>query len=432
MNIVQFDFSKVKYIKLADFTFEDWYSLTEKLDKIITIVPIYEYMEYFKNVSNIDYPIIKRIFFPNIFQIYNYNTNLWESLTILDYSLLDRSIIGVYDPLKIENELPNINRVQKIIGCISYLDDPLNFYYIFNEHFYLLNTVLDPSIFENADNFQWLKLLGEFKYWQQWAYDNVSHKWITTNNVYALSDYYINSEVFPLYVSFKNGSLLFNSNKTNPLLLESLDFVKLPTKFVFNNFFVDYKIENQTINNAILFRIKTIDNKEWVYSDKSSEWQYIGQPGGDFPVGSNFYNTIEEISLNINKLNIPNYFKIKMKVISDSNNIEIYRILFSYTNTEQNNFTYVKIYGNIKDIIGSVKENVVIYISPLLPQSNITSIYHGNGIILTTDFLGNFETNVLSNSKIVVSIPVAGLRLQIDLQNSDVNLGEYIKKVYNR
>jgi len=93
------------------------------------------------------------------------------------------------------------------------------------------------------------------------------------------------------------------------------------------------------------------------------------------------------------------------------------RILFSYTNTEQNNFTYVKIYGNIKDIIGSVKENVVIYISPLLPQSNITSIYHGNGIILTTDFLGNFETNVLSNSKIVVSIPVAGLRLQIDLQN---------------
>ncbi len=434
MQVFNFDFKNTYYLGLRNtqFIYDGFNSVygaikympvdTSEEYTVISNTPFYPFTKDYTGDLLYTFPLIIQDLY-----YYDFSDSSWKQFTETNDALFDLNIVGTDYKVGF---VTNRGKVLKINGYISFIWNGTSF------NGYMLNDLEYRKVSEGFPE----KDFSNLQYWNQQFVETsdyysecVSKYEIYLFNYETSTKTYLNLETYGSNFSLLNNQLKINIDKDNSVHILPLNFLILPESFSIDRIVLDYFIENQTANNSIGFRIVDEEGREWMYSVSYNEWQYVGQVSSEFPAGTTIYQSLETLNRYIGTFTESNKIKIKMKVISDDNNIFINRVSVFYTdNSEEESVAKVNVYGNIRDIIGEIQEGVMVQVMPRIPQGNYSlgRVYSGIGSITTTDENGNFVVSVDANTTIVVNIPICGLRTQIEVGYEDVNLAEYIESRY--
>lgn len=422
MNIINFNFKNVNYFNFENMLYLELvasgtYTITSNHD---IILEEWTYGAYIgRKAFLLPYTSMSK---------YNYTTDTWELIDTMDKTLFDEYIVGVEGD---DRHADNLGTTLQITGWIVH-DDYEG--YLFNDWSYLARLSYNDAL--GGDENEYYSQVGNNKVWCDWAYvvpvPPASPYYSPIGNAYAVNRFNI-SEIDDLTATqLINNTLIYNNPTTTPLYVSTIVSEKLPSSYALNSLSVDYSITSETDNNSITCRILDEQNREWLYSETNEQWEYVGQPGGEWATDDGTYQTVAFMNEYIDELTSITAIGIKLKIVSDDNDITLNRITFSVTDTTDYPNTQVRVYGNIKDIIGAAQENILVQISPSIPQASsaLDTVYTGVGSNTYTDSNGAFEIEVDVNSEIVVFIPITGFRATITVETDDINLADYIEEIY--
>lgn len=422
MKLIQYDFSNLEYLKLEKMAYYP-VDPDDSTIAINAIVPI-ELEKITINTVEISKSFM---LYDNIVK-FNYSTSTWEAISDL-INIIGHYLVGNDGTSR---NADNLYRKLPVLGTIT---SGVYTFLLINEISYV-ESYFVPANVGGYDN-QWRKDIGENKYWTAWAYVTPSLGTPYYENIgvaYACLDYYFSQIINTDKLQLQANYILYNNDKTTPLYFEKLEFYKLPAEFSLENISVDYTIDTETDNNFIGIRIVDNQDREWVYSTTNARWEYIGQAGGEFSLGSDEYTDITKINSYLEYFDDTGIdsIRLKFKVVSDDNDIIIKRALVLYNDLTDNMFSTVKIYGNIKDIIGVAQADVVLTFAAKVPQVSIgnSSVMSSLGKVVYTDINGDFEVDVIPNSEVDVYIPIAGIRTRVSVHYDDIDLVDYLSSIY--